>query len=71
MVDFLLKDYSTSKSSNSKSTRTGLEQYYQLTDDQENALIETLVTVVSISIDQSAERKQKSRKKVGLYEIEL
>ena len=64
MVDFLLKDYSTAASSQSDASNS-IQQYYQLTDDEEYVLIEALVAVVALCMDHSAERKPKSKKKVN------
>ncbi|CAO3681863.1 unnamed protein product [Umbelopsis ramanniana] len=62
LVDFLLKDYSTAASSQSDASNS-IQQYYQLTDDEEYVLIEALVAVVALCMDHPAERKSKSKKK--------
>jgi hypothetical protein len=70
LVDFLLKDYSTAASSESDASNS-LQQFYQLTDDEEYVLIEALVAVVTLCIDPSAERRTKSKKKVELIAFRL
>jgi hypothetical protein len=67
LADFLLKDYSTAQSSDSDADTNGLEQYYQLSDDEEYVLIEALVAVVTLYMGTSGERKSKSKKKVHFY----
>lgn len=63
MVDFLLKDYTTSTSELSNSAEDSLNEYYQLTDEEDQVFIEMIVAVISIFIDQSVQ-KSKTKKKV-------
>ncbi|KAG2187271.1 hypothetical protein INT44_004956 [Umbelopsis vinacea] len=67
LVDFLLKDYSTAASTESDASNS-LQQYYQLTDDEEYVLIEALVAVVTLCVDSPAERRTKSKKKTAADE---
>ncbi|KAG2176292.1 hypothetical protein INT43_005526 [Umbelopsis isabellina] len=62
MVDFLLKDYTTSTSDLSNTAEDSLNEYYQLTDEEDQVFIEIAVAVISLFIDQSVQ-KSKTKKK--------
>jgi cohesin complex subunit SA-1/2 len=63
MIDFLLKDYTTSISNVSSTAESSLHEYYQLTDKEDQIFIETVVAVISLFIDNSVQ-KAKTKKKV-------